>query len=505
MNNEEQKTVKAGNEQRSPQDKKETMAPVSRSSSILITFIGLLIIFGPQLYFFIWVNKKTRLQWPIVLAILGSFVGIILIAFMSMKDKAVRVVTNFIVVLLIVFGAANIAISFSKGGQVFLFKLFLIAYLSFLPPWLYLQFISIKGRSLWEEYVLSLYRLHFDSFASLPEPPKASIFYERRLAEVQKTATKDSERKGKTLYQKKFEGLYGPVLTTDRSPFLAFQGENFLPVAICALLISIGWAFTVQPESILDITLGQQAVPSGLEPLRFSFLGAYFYIMQLLVRRYFQNDLRTNAYVHSIMRIIIAIALSSVIGTVLGANNQNLVYALAFVIGVFPYVGWQAIQAIIRIPLKIVIPSLQTQYPLSDLNGLTIWHESRLLEEGIEDMQNLATANIVDLMLNTRIPIERLVDWIDQSLLYVHLGKGKAKDKETNREKLCRFGIRSASNLIDLFESGNAELIGKLESVLNEDPQEASCLRCIYTTIKNEPNLFHVRHWILFTKEIATF
>jgi len=509
MKNEEQKTAEAGGEPRSRQDDKETAASPSRFSSILITLIGLVIICGPHYYAFIWSRQSVRtpVKWLIVLAILGSLVGIIAMAFRSMNAKTVRVVSNIIVVLLIVFGAANIAISFSKGAQNFLFSVFLIAYLSFLPPWLYLQFISIKGRSLWEEYVLNLYRLHFDSFASLPEPPKDSIFYEKRLAEVQKTGLKHAERKGKTLYQIKFEGLYGSVMTGDTPHFLAFQGENFLPVAIAAVLISIGWVFAIQPESILNITLSSKMTAGGADlyfkAVRFSFLGAYFYILQMLVRRYFQNDLRTNAYVHSIMRVIIAVVLAWVIAAVAGSEQKGLVYGLAFIVGVFPYVGWQAIQAFIKIPLKVLVPSLQTQYPLSDLNGLTIWHESRLLEEGIEDMQNLATANIVDLMLNTRIPIERLIDWIDQSLLYVHLGKGEADGKETNREKLRRFGIRTASDLIDLFECGEEKLIGELESVLNKDPQEASCLRCIYITIKNEPNLFHVRQWISYTEAIG--
>jgi len=69
-----------------------------------------------------------------------------------------------------------------------------------------------------------------------------------------------------------------------------------------------------------------------------------------------------------------------------------------------------------------LVPSLEQTYPLSDLDGLNIWYESRLLEEGIEDMQNLTTVNLVDVMLNTRIPVERLVDWIDQSILFLHLG-----------------------------------------------------------------------------------
>lgn len=175
----------------------------------------------------------------------------------------------------------------------------------------------------------------------------------------------------------------------------------------------------------------------------------------------------------------------------------------AFVIGVFPYIGWQALRALTKLPLKLVVPSLRQPYPLSDLDGLNIWYESRLLEEGIEDMQNLATANLVDVMLNTRIPVERLVDWVDQSLLYLHLGKSETKGRESNREKLRRFGIRTATDLKDAFDSrasDSPETIKKLEYVLNSNEKEPSILRCILATFKDEPNLFHIEEWKSFAE-----
>ena len=46
------------------------------------------------------------------------------------------------------------------------------------------------------------------------------------------------------------------------------------------------------------------------------------------------------------------------------------------------------------------------------------------MEEGIEDMQNLATANLVDVILHTRVPVGRLVDWADQAKLY-HLDRAE--------------------------------------------------------------------------------
>jgi len=38
---------------------------------------------------------------------------------------------------------------------------------------------------------------------------------------------------------------------------------------------------------------------------------------------------------------------------------------------------------------------------------LSVWYEARLLEEGIEDMQSLATVNFVDVILHTRVPVGR--------------------------------------------------------------------------------------------------
>ena len=67
------------------------------------------------------------------------------------------------------------------------------------------------------------------------------------------------------------------------------------------------------------------------------------------------------------------------------------------------------------------MPSLEADYPLSQLDGLNIWYEARLLEEGIEDMQNLVSANLVDVMLHSRVPVGRLVDWLDQAHLFLHL------------------------------------------------------------------------------------
>lgn len=145
------------------------------------------------------------------------------------------------------------------------------------------------------------------------------------------------------------------------------------------------------------------------------------------------------------------------------------------------------------------MPSLRQLYPLSDLDGLNVWYEARLLEEGIEDMQNLATCNLVDVMLHTRIPVERLVDWIDQSMLYLHLGK-PPQSGECPRDQLRRYGIRTATDLADAFRplqpgADEAERIAKLEQLLTPGPEAPSVLRTVLATLQNEPNLPYVRAW----------
>ena len=63
--------------------------------------------------------------------------------------------------------------------------------------------------------------------------------------------------------------------------------------------------------------------------------------------------------------------------------------------------------------------------PLSNLAGISHLHESRLLEMGIDDIQNLATANVLELLLTTRFSAEQIINWIDQAILYTRIGPEK--------------------------------------------------------------------------------
>ncbi len=492
-----------------PTPNKKTRDP----SDMISTLIGLSVIFGIPYYFFVWKKfPDSQFRWiiPLLVIIIAFAVYIYKIS------KTFKNISKVLIVLLIITGATIITTIFSPQPQLWIFKIFIILYFSLLPPWLYLQFITTKGQTLWDEYVYNLYRLKIDDDKNLPpKPQEDSNRYENEQNFSEVTGASDKKKKHKSIYEKKFEGLYWELPThkddIHERTFSAFRGENIWPVAFATLLISIGWIMVIQPESLFNYDFIQQKIDLfskqnlSHEAFSFGFVGAYFYILQMLVRRYFQNDLKTSAYVNSIMRIIIVMLLVWIIDLIWYEELTTQLCLLAFVIGVFPYIGWQILLALIKVPFKLLIPKLREQFPLNDLDGLNIWYESRLMEEGIEDLQNLATANLVDVMLNTRIPIERLVDWIDQAILYLHLGAHTNENYKTNRDKLRLFGIRTATDLKDAFDVNNLddtmdenkkkEHIEKLENIIKSGENEPSILRSILSTLNNESNFYHVEEW----------
>jgi hypothetical protein len=242
----------------------------------------------------------------------------------------------------------------------------------------------------------------------------------------------------------------------------------------------------------------------------------------MLIRRYFQDDLKTAAYTNASSRIVAVTLLITAVHQVWpSAWSVEQELATAFLIGVFPQVGLKALQNLIALPLRPLIPSLERPYPLSDLDGLNIWYEARLLEEGVEDMQNLATANLVDVMLRTRVPVERLIDWVDQAHLYLRVGKERSKDAEgreqpSDRDMLRRLGIRTATDLEDAFRPSlrpgadgrmepdpieeSPEFLERLRGALDRPGETLpSATRSILKTFAREPNLYHVRQWKSFS------
>ena len=304
-------------------------------------------------------------------------------------------------------------------------EVFAVWSLSFLPGWLYIRFLGQRAGTLWDEYVLNLHRLGWDSPRHLPEPPVNSEFYVEWERDHGTEHTTEPN-----IYQEKFDAYYGKSVSRKGHHGEApIRIEALFPVFLTTAALAVCWTavlwsprFTTDPASFWDV-------------LKFGFLGAYSFILQMLVRRFFQSDLRPSAYANALVRLIVVLILVSALYELLPRGNFRSAAVIAFLIGFFPLAGMQAMQRFVASTLRVVVPSLSPPYPLNQIDGLSVWYEARLLEEGIEDMQSLATANFVDVMLHTRVPVGRLVDWVDQAHLYLHLDRLEGTWRERQQAK----------------------------------------------------------------------
>jgi hypothetical protein len=194
----------------------------------------------------------------------------------------------------------------------------------------------------------------------------------------------------------------------------------------------------------------------GTRAVNFGFMGAYFFSLNMLLRRYLRADLRPKTYTHATVRIVTVIVLAWFLGVIPGLKDNLLLLPLAFVVGIVPETAFAIFSEFLRGRkwLKSRIESLQESQPLAELQGINLYDKARLFEEGIENVQNLVNQDLIETMLNTRIPTSRLVDWIDQGILYLHLGTDTHADASRkggevlDRRVLSEYGILSASDLI---------------------------------------------------------
>ena len=386
----------------------------------------------------------------------------------------------------------------------------------FLPALLYYLFVALRRISLLQEFISNLAKLGL---------------LDRRSSGVAETE-QDREVRVRT-YLQKFEAIYGampPKLAGEiidyTNPELASKTKEIpdfdqyhaglitpeaVPTVVTTLLIGLGWLLVLPPWDSHNVGDFGLVLQPTQDAVLFAFLGAYFYALQMLFRRFVRRDLRANAYVSISQRIILAVIgiwavlqiagiPSAIFATDIGSAKQGgAMLVIGFVVGAFPPIAWQLVQAAFRklTAAETLLPSLSSPMPLRELDGLTVWHEGRLEEEDIENVQNMATADLVELMLNTRYPADRIIDWVDQAMLYTQLGTDSGRvpgDAEANLEKLRGYGIRTASSLVVAYELGkrrNEEI--KVASILSND--DSGRIPIVIDALSTNPNLSLVKRW----------
>lgn len=146
-----------------------------------------------------------------------------------------------------------------------------------------------------------------------------------------------------------------------------------------------------------------------------AFLGCYVFNTGNLVRRAFVADITKNIYWASLNRIVISVGFAIAIGWLPLASDHNQLIA-SFIIAFVPRLFLTWVKKYARSFLSFSASPVE-ELDIQLIQGIDIWKEERLEEEGIESVQNLATADALTLGVKTHYPLRTILDWIDQAIL----------------------------------------------------------------------------------------
>ncbi|HYR06117.1 MAG TPA: hypothetical protein VEQ60_00010, partial [Longimicrobium sp.] len=138
--------------------------------------------------------------------------------------------------------------------------------------------------------------------------------------------------------------------------------------------------------------------------------------------------------------------------------------------------------------------SMEEKDPLSRLEGITLYDRARLLEEGIENVENLAHHDLIELMLRTRIPTTRVVDLVDQAILYLHVRSAVDEETEAARETLRRIGVRTATDLLEVEARMPPELREGFYATLGHEGTLPR-LRMVCLAVADDEWMPQLNHW----------
>lgn len=373
-----------------------------------------------------------------------------------------------------------------------------------------------SGRSLG---FLVLFSLFVGSAATLP----AMLFFlfaEQRRHVLEEQFHRDILRLDPALRTvDEAERAYSPLL---KEALHTRKGPLFFgPILLSTFLLALGWVIAVLPSTgAIQKIFGSP--PSELLDLfvpnrnafTFAFLGTYFFSLNMVFRRYVRADLGPKAYSHVAVRIIIASILAWVASyTLEGATSNGAssspegmtpwhLLLFAFFIGIVPETGLAVLHDLLKTRfVSFFIPTLKNRDALTELEGITLYDKTRLLEEGIENIENLAHHNLIELILRTRIPAPRLVDLVDQAILYLHTRDERNPDvsdalgQSRALSRLKAHGIRTATDLEQVASDPAAR--EPLLALLEGEPHR---IRLILNALHDDEWMPQLRSWREFRR-----
>jgi hypothetical protein len=243
-----------------------------------------------------------------------------------------------------------------------------------------------------------------------------------------------------------WSAYFFPTLVMTFYLYLMF-GTILLSHGVYGVVVSFSDAACLQTGAKTGIcTVGMVNIPQFLfnlpraaSPLSWAFLGAYFYAIAVLFRRWQRSDLTAGTLWKLTARFAVAFILGLLLTKIVPAGEAPIEPSIAFPETITLESiddNWAVSAAMIAFIIGIVpdgflnriftkvrrfIQDRKNPFTPSDLqekiDGLNFWQEDRLMEEGIESVEDLALTDITDLLVKIRFDTPHLLFWVDQALL----------------------------------------------------------------------------------------
>lgn len=212
----------------------------------------------------------------------------------------------------------------------------------------------------------------------------------------------------------------------------------------------------------------------GMLVIGLAFAGSYIWSIQNLFRRLSTLDLQPSAYYSVGVRIVFSVFVSLMIyylfletdgGQVTRITAPAALSVLVFLAGMFPQRGLQYIQEWVRFEPRAQGKKADPT-PLAMIEGLQLFERVRLSEIGIDNAQNLAKSNFIEVLLRTPFSPREIIDWIGQARLYLFFTQEIVQ--------LRRAGVRTIFDLkktadneqgLDMLAEQSGVPLGKLQIV----------------------------------------
>lgn len=226
----------------------------------------------------------------------------------------------------------------------------------------------------------------------------------------------------------------------------------------------------------------QQLIYQSLAVLSMAFLGGFLWSAKNIIVRLVANDIAPAVYYSAGIRIILASVIALMLSFVIGADSSESVLsfksslgAISFLTGMFPE---RVLSYLVNLYKRFISPDKLNDEVLSlyKIEGMSMQHRERLAEVSIDNAQNLATASLTKLLLETPFDARQLLDWIGQAKLLCYT--------KENIDKLRGVGIRSVFDLVKVKQT--PERLSEISDVIGLN---SPLLQVVYDQIVSDKGI----------------